>query len=157
MSHLITKPTKWHVRPAKTQITLGIRPVWSKYSLSARRKLRVLASHWAYSEDSDQTGSMPRLIWVFTGRTVILFVLSWGGSYDVDTTRTHHIKKSVWLCCLRKHRIVVIINVTWLGNIRSGGAFVCRGWYTAQFSIISLVYRQSRYVVYAKMYLLCLR
>ena len=27
MSHLVTKPTKWHVRPAKTQISLGIRPV----------------------------------------------------------------------------------------------------------------------------------
>ena len=26
MSHLMTKPTKWHVRPAKTQISLGIRP-----------------------------------------------------------------------------------------------------------------------------------
>ena len=25
-SHLLTKPTKWHVRPAKTQISLGIRP-----------------------------------------------------------------------------------------------------------------------------------
>ena len=29
MSHLLTKPTKWHVRPAKTQISLGIRLVWS--------------------------------------------------------------------------------------------------------------------------------
>ena len=28
------------------------------------------------SEDSDQTGRMPRLIWVFTGRTVALLVLS---------------------------------------------------------------------------------
>ena len=28
MSRLMTKPTKWHVRPAKTQISLGIRPVW---------------------------------------------------------------------------------------------------------------------------------
>ena len=27
MSRLETKPTKWHVRPAKTQISLGIRPV----------------------------------------------------------------------------------------------------------------------------------
>ena len=27
MSRLVTKPTKWHVRPAKTQISLGIRPV----------------------------------------------------------------------------------------------------------------------------------
>ena len=27
MSRLLTKPTKWHVRPAKTRISLGIRPV----------------------------------------------------------------------------------------------------------------------------------
>ena len=27
LSRLMTKPTKWHVRPAKTQISLGIRPV----------------------------------------------------------------------------------------------------------------------------------
>ena len=26
----MTKPTKWHVCPAKTQISLGIRPVWSE-------------------------------------------------------------------------------------------------------------------------------
>ena len=69
------------VRPAKTQISLGIRPVWSESSLSARRKLGSLATHWAHSEDSDQTGRMPRLIWVFAGRTVILLVLTWGGSY----------------------------------------------------------------------------
>ena len=47
---------------------------------SAWRKLGSLTTHWAHSEDSDQTGRMPRLIWVFTGRTVILLVLSWGGS-----------------------------------------------------------------------------
>ena len=67
------------VRPAKTQI----RPVWSESSLSAWRKLGSLAIHWAHSEDSDQTGWMPRLIWVFGGRTFILLVLSWGGSYAV--------------------------------------------------------------------------
>ena len=27
LSHLMTKSTKWHVRPAKTQINLGILPV----------------------------------------------------------------------------------------------------------------------------------
>ena len=36
MSRLMTKPTKWHVRPAKTQIGLGIRPVYSEYSLCAQ-------------------------------------------------------------------------------------------------------------------------
>ena len=35
----------------------------------------------ADSEDSDQTGWMTRLIWVFAGCTVILLVLSWGGSF----------------------------------------------------------------------------
>ena len=76
----MTKPIKWHVRQAKTQISLGIRPVWSESSLSAWRKLVSLATHLAHSKDSDQTGRMPRLIWVFAGRTVILLVLSWGGS-----------------------------------------------------------------------------
>ena len=36
MSHLVTKLTYWHVRPAKTQISLGIRPVWSESSLCAQ-------------------------------------------------------------------------------------------------------------------------
>ena len=81
MSRLMTNATKWHLRPAKTQISLGIRPVWSESSLSAWRKLGSLPTHWAYIEDSDQTGRMPRLIWVFAGRTVILLILSCRGSY----------------------------------------------------------------------------
>ena len=52
-----TKPRKWYVRPAKTQISLGIRPVWSESSLSAcRKKLESLATQWAHSKDSNQTG-----------------------------------------------------------------------------------------------------
>ena len=39
------------VRPAKTQISLGIRPVWSESSLSAWRKLGSLATRWAHSAD----------------------------------------------------------------------------------------------------------
>ena len=79
MSRLLTKPTKWHVRPAKTQISLGICPVWSQSLLSAWRKLGSLATHWANSKDSDQTGLMPRLIWVFAGRTChfVGFVTRW--------------------------------------------------------------------------------
>ena len=44
-------------------------PVWSESLLSAWRKLGSLATHLSASEDSDQTGRMPRLIWVFAGRT----------------------------------------------------------------------------------------
>ena len=36
LSQRMTKPTKWHVRPAKTQISLGIRPVWLESSLCAQ-------------------------------------------------------------------------------------------------------------------------
>ena len=80
LSRLMTKPTKWHLRPAKTQISLGIRPVWSKSSLSTWRKFGSFATLWAQSEDTDQTGQMPRLSLVFAGCTVILLVLSWGRS-----------------------------------------------------------------------------
>ena len=50
MSRDMTKPTKWHVRPAKTRISLGIGPVWSESSLSAWRKLGSLATNQAHSE-----------------------------------------------------------------------------------------------------------
>ena len=71
------KTNKMAVRPAKTQISLGIRPVWSESSLSAWRNLGSLATHWAHSGDSGQTGRMPRLIWVFAGRTHFVgFVMS---------------------------------------------------------------------------------
>ena len=59
------------MRPANTQISLDIRPIWSESSLYACTctNLEFLATHWAHSEDSDQTRRMPRLIWVFAGRT----------------------------------------------------------------------------------------
>ena len=75
------KTNNMAVCPAKAQISLGVRPVWSESLLSAWSDLGSLATHWAHSEDSDQTGRMPRLIWVFAGRTVILLVFSWRGSY----------------------------------------------------------------------------
>ena len=65
----MTKSTKWHVRPAKTQISLGICPVWSESSLCAQRVAKDPRFLHVDSEDSDQTGQIPRLIWVFAGRT----------------------------------------------------------------------------------------
>ena len=69
MSCCMTKPTKWPVRRAKTQISLGIRPVWSESSLSAWKNTGPLTTYWADSEDSDQIGRMPRPIWVFVEHT----------------------------------------------------------------------------------------
>ena len=66
------KTNKVSVRPVKTQISLGIRPVWSESSLSAWRNLVPLATHWAHSI-------------VFAGCRATLLVLSRGGSFvDVN-------------------------------------------------------------------------
>ena len=63
------KTIKMTVCPAKTQISLGIRPVWLKSSLWAQWVAKNPSFLHADNEDSDQTGQMPRLTWVFTGRT----------------------------------------------------------------------------------------
>ena len=47
------------VHPAKTQISLGIRPVWSESSLSAWRKVGTLATHWTHSEGSEMSEIEP--------------------------------------------------------------------------------------------------
>ena len=77
------KPNKMSVRPAKTQISLGIYPVWSESSLCTQWIAKDPRFLHADNEDSDQTGWMPRLIWVFAGHTLILLVLSCCGSYGL--------------------------------------------------------------------------
>ena len=59
----------WHVCPTKTQTSLRIRAVWSESSLSAWTTFASLAIQYAFSEDSDQTARMLRLIWIFAVRT----------------------------------------------------------------------------------------
>ena len=78
-----------------TQPRRHLSPVWSESSLSAWRKLGSLATHWAHSEDSDQTGRMPRRIWVFAGRTLILLVLSCRGSLLWQLGCWHYV---IWHC-----------------------------------------------------------
>ena len=63
------KTNKMTVRPAKTHISLGIRPVWSESSLCALRIAKDPSYLHADSEAPNQTGRMPRLTWVFAGRT----------------------------------------------------------------------------------------
>ena len=76
MSRDMTKPTKWLCAQRR------LRSAWAssqsdQSSLSAWRNLGPLATHWAHREDSDQTGRMPRLIWVFAGRSHFVgFVIS---------------------------------------------------------------------------------
>ena len=91
------KTNKMSMLPAKTQVSLGIRPVSSESLLCAWRNLLSLATHWVHSEDSDQTGQMPRLIWVFAGCTAISLVLSSRGS-------------NVFFLCVFKYMLLELIK-----------------------------------------------
>ena len=64
------KTNKMAVHPAKTQISLGIRPVWSECVRMKEPGVYPLIIQ-----------QMPRLIWVFAGRTLILLILSCCGKY----------------------------------------------------------------------------
>ena len=77
------KTNKVACAPSKNSDQPGHQPSLISLHCPAWRKLCSLVTQWVHSEDSDQTGWMPRLIRVFPGRKVILLVLSWGGSYMV--------------------------------------------------------------------------
>ena len=72
------RTNKMTLHPAKTQISLGIHPVWLELGIHPVWLESSLCTQWVAkdpsflhvdSEDSDQTGQMPRLIWVFAGQT----------------------------------------------------------------------------------------
>ena len=54
MSHRMTKPTKWHLHPAKTPISRGIRPVWSVFAVRMKKPLILSyplnAQRWLWSD-----------------------------------------------------------------------------------------------------------
>ena len=91
------KTNKVCVRPAKTQISLDIRPVWSA-SLCAQWVGKDPSFLHADSEDSDQTGRMPRLIWVFAGRTLTLLVLLFAAHLILIKVKRFNTKGLFVLC-----------------------------------------------------------
>ena len=125
------------LRPLKTQISLGIYPVWSESSLCAQWVPKDPSFLHADSEDSDQTGQMPKLIWVFAECTLTLLVLSCHGSQGMHcrsecrtsfrkfTVRTRAIDLCIFLkiiclfICFRdgnKHRLLVSTIDRWNGG-----------------------------------------
>ena len=102
ISHLhvsrdMTKPTKWVCTQRR------LRSAWA----SAQSDQSLCCAQWvakgpsflhADSEDFDQTGRMPRLIWVFAGRTLTLLVLSCRGSCIVFVPLQLPILKSNLSC-----------------------------------------------------------
>ena len=80
VSHLMTKPTKLPLCPAKTQISLGIRPVWSESSQCAQWVDEDPMFLHANSEYSNQLGGCTGWSVSSLGAMAILLVLSCGGS-----------------------------------------------------------------------------
>ena len=63
----MTKPTKWHVHPKKTQSSLGIRRAWSVLAVHMKKQWTHCFFMW--TAKTDQARRMPRLDWVFFGCT----------------------------------------------------------------------------------------
>ena len=74
-------PTRLHVRPAKTQISMRFHVVWSESSLAAWRRFGSLANNKVPFEDTEQTARMRKLICILTGRTCNLAEMLWHGLY----------------------------------------------------------------------------
>ena len=98
------KTSKMACAPSEDSYQPGLSTQSDQSSLSTGRKPGSLPTHGAHSEDSDQTGRnsdqtgrMPKLIWAFAGRTVILLVLSWGGSTLIEPrNETRIIDTTMW-------------------------------------------------------------
>ena len=86
MSHCTTKPTRWHVRLAKTQIRLGIRPVWSESSLCAWRKPGSLATNWAPAKTLIRQGGCPGWFESSLGVGFVVLRLIWGDGFRQSAT-----------------------------------------------------------------------
>ena len=104
LSQSMSKPAKPPVRSAKTQISLGICPVWSESLLCAQCVAKDPRCLHTDSKDSDQTGRMPRLIWVFAGHTCHFVVLSCSVSFSnisrsYTRERSESPLPSKWVCC----------------------------------------------------------
>ena len=112
------------MRPATTQISLGICLVWSESSLCAQWEAKDPSFLHANSEDSDQTGRMARLIWVFAGRTChfVGFVVlrpRWRGYFFKCSlcarTHRHSVKYPTFLFYLLtiylKRRLLTILSI----------------------------------------------
>ena len=77
-------PTMWNVRPAKPQISLRIRAVWSEPLLVACIFYDCLATDCTSFGVSKLKGRLIRLVWVYTCQNATLLEITCNGSYILD-------------------------------------------------------------------------
>ena len=76
-----TKPTKWPVGPARTQISLGIHPDWSVVTVRPEETLGPWGPIECTAKTLVRLGGCPGWFESLLGTLVILLVLSCTGSY----------------------------------------------------------------------------
>ena len=124
VSRIVTKPTKWHVHPAKIRISLGICSVWSvfavrlkkawvlSYPLSAQRRLIRLGGCPGWSESSLGAQSF---CWFCHGAAqVILFCFSFL-LFGLSHRYSYDVAQFSYMGVLRLFMVLIIKNV--LNNI----------------------------------------
>ena len=83
LSHSMIKPTKWPLHPAKTPISLGIRPVWSESSLCTLWVakdpvlLQADSEDWSYSVNGQLIRVFAGLTSHFVGFVVLRLILTY--------------------------------------------------------------------------------
>ena len=82
LSQCIRFPTIWYVRPAKPQISLRIRAVWSEPLLVAWVFYDCDATDWTPFGVSMLRSRLHRLVWVYTCQNVKLLEISCHGSFS---------------------------------------------------------------------------
>ena len=140
MSRRTTKSTKWHVRPAKIQISLGIRPL-SQSTAQSDQSLRCLHEEalgpWLPIIRTAKTlirlGGCPGWSESLLGAQVVLLVLSCGGSiiiskytrvtvlefgvqYTVSFTNVVPGNMDGWVRVLRPFNSISVISRRWKGE-----------------------------------------
>ena len=109
----MTKPTKWPVRPARTQISLGIRPDWSESLLGAQVILLVLSCcgsnttdcHWYH--ELQWLGRLAGLQWPHLAPLVHLLVAGRMSEHE-----HHKISNCQSFCCF--HDVISMIMKIWI-------------------------------------------
>ena len=126
MSRLVTKPTKWHVRPVKTQISLGIHPVWSSLRCLHEESLGPELPIECTAKTLIRLGGCPGWSESSLGAHVSMLVLSRGGSCD----DSHLLVYAVWV-------LKVSLTVSHLVNYVLRLPFTIRIWATSRESLSS--------------------
>ena len=80
MSHDMRFATMWYVRPAKPQISLRIRVVWSEPLLVAWIFYECLATYWTSFGVSKLKIRLHRPVWVYTCQNATLLEITCHGS-----------------------------------------------------------------------------